>query len=166
MECRFYPKNPDYLVFADGTIYSRKTHRILKAKHHSGGYLQVAVCYNGGVIKYPLIHRMVAESFIPNPEMKPEVNHKNGNKTDNRLENLEWVSHAENANHCYSHELNRAAHPVEMYSKDGTFINRFYSMWEAQRQTGVWQGNIYKVCTGKLKSSGGYVWKYSKLKEE
>lgn len=74
---------------------------ILKQRDNCYGYLNVHL-YKNSKRKAFLVHRIVAESFIPNPEVKNQVNHKNGNKTDNQVENLEWVDQSENQKHkCY-----------------------------------------------------------------
>lgn len=92
-----------YFVSNLGNIKSSpKTHRrkeiILKTMPLKGGYLTVDLCKDKLVTK-TLVHRIVANAFIPNPENKPQVNHINGNKQDNRVENLEWVTHSENQLH-------------------------------------------------------------------
>jgi len=78
---------------------NRKQERLLNPINRKDGYLGITLCKNG-VRKSYLIHRLVAETFIPNPENKPEVNHKNGFKSDNRVENLEWVDRSENQKHA------------------------------------------------------------------
>lgn len=84
----------------NGQAYHILKCRILKQRLISTGYLMTTMSKNGKAIT-PLVHRLVAETFIPNPENKPTVNHINGNKTDNRLENLEWCTYSENEQHAW-----------------------------------------------------------------
>lgn len=94
-----------FVITKDGKVYSEKNNRFHQFRLHTGGYLQITLCYKGAAKDF-YGHRLVASYFIPNPKNKPCVNHKNGIKTDNRIENLEWCTDSENQKHSYSTGLN------------------------------------------------------------
>lgn len=102
---------PKYEISSTGYVKNKKTGRILSPESYKDkSYLFVGLCGDGGR-KMKLIHRMVAEAFIPNPDNKPEVNHKDGNKTNNRVDNLEWVTSSENVIHAYNTGLKKPSGP-------------------------------------------------------
>lgn len=90
---------PHYAVTRDGQVYSLKSNRFLSLNMNHKGYPSVGL-YDGTKVHTKLVHRLVALAFIPNPENKPTVNHKNGIKTDNSVENLEWMTYSEQIIHA------------------------------------------------------------------
>jgi len=95
-----------YLVLSNGNVYDTNNKKYLKFIKNNSGYLYTSINIDNKFVRLA-VHRIVAITFIPNPENKPQVNHKNGIKTDNRVENLEWMSISENHKHAYETGLHK-----------------------------------------------------------
>lgn len=156
---------PNYSVSNKGRVRNDNSDRIRVPKNKNG-YRRINLCRNGFVRNH-YIHRLVAEAYVPNPENKPQVNHINENKSDNRDVNLEWVTSSENTNYgtgnqrrSYSqiNDSNKSK-PIVQYTLDGVFVKEYPSSREAHRSTGINRGHISSACNGNKKSAGGYLWK-------
>lgn len=136
----------------------------IKPRKDKDGYLRYTLCKNGKM-KYFFAHRLVAKTFIPNPNKLPVVNHKDGNKENNNVDNLEWCSIRYNNIHALKKGLrnmknNKLSKKVAQYDKKGNLINIFKSANDAKRITGYSQGHISECCRNEIKQYNGYVWKY------
>lgn len=178
-----YPKCIDYLVSTNGEVIStgriskplklkngrviRK--KILKKQIRPNGYEVTQLCINNKKTKV-YVHRLVAETHIPNTDNTLQVNHKNGIRNDNRIENLEWVTASENHKHAYR-ELGRkktlgytGRTGSKHHAAKRVFCNTlgiyFGSAREAARELGINQGSISHVCVGKQLHTEGLIFEY------
>lgn len=152
-----------YNVSNCGNVYSYRLKRNLKLSTDKIGYVRIGLQKtNRKDVKLFYVHRLVAEAFIPNKEEKPFINHKDENKQNNCVDNLEWCTHKENMNYGTRNERIGKANKNSIYfSKKVKCITTgeiFESMNEAFRKTGIWTTNIAKCCNGKRKTAGGLQW--------
>lgn len=139
-------------------------YKSLKPFEDKDGYLKVCLCENQHRV-YRYIHRLVAIEFIENIENKPTVNHKDGNKQNNYINNLEWSTYKEQNNHALKNKLrimknDGCSKRVAQYDMNMNLIKIYPSANEAKRQTGFSQGHISEVCRGEKKQHKNYIWKY------
>ena len=151
---------------------SVKKSKKLKTRINESGYYSTDFQVNN-IKETVTIHRLLAEAFIPNPENKPTVNHKNGIKSDISISNLEWATYSENNKHAVDTGLrqspwtgkfgidNPKSKPIIQYDKAYNKINEFVNAREAKKITGIDYKHISECCLGKRKTTGGYIWKYN-----
>jgi hypothetical protein len=150
-----------YAVSRDGLVFSIRQVRRLTPKQNWDGYQRVQL-YDHGKCEFVGIHRLIAETFLPNPENKPFVNHKNGDKSDNRSENLEWCTQKENIRHAWDNglsksHLNRLGKRVRQLTKDGRYLATWPSIMAVERVLGIAHAGVsYAIRTGR--TAGGYRW--------
>lgn len=163
------------VITKNGVVKPIKAREMKQSK--SMGYAYVCLTKDG-ITKHFRVHRLVAQTFIPNPENKEQVNHKDGNKLNNNVNNLEWCTNQENCIHAWKNNLNHTTEkvrktasetgkrtgkllgkPVSQYDLQGNFIKAYESSYEASRQTGIQSTSILFVVNGRKKTAGKYVWK-------
>jgi len=156
--------------------YRKKQSNILVGVPDINGYLKVPLNNHGKYSVRP-IHRLVAIAFIPNPENKPYVNHIDGNPSNARVENLEWVTPLENSQHAWSTGLmhsgkssfwgksganSHVAKAVNQYSKTGELLNTYPTVLAASKAIGCDHSFLCKAASGKHEFAYGFKWEYAK----
>lgn len=149
-----------YEISNKGNVRNVLSGKALKPSLNTGGYQYVTLCCSRHR-KNKTIHRLVAEAFIQNPLNLPEVNHKDENKENNNVSNLEWVTKKENMN--YGTRTERANQKkykaVYQCAKNGEEVRKFESLKEAEKE-GFNHSAISECCYGKRKTHGGYKWRF------
>lgn len=156
------------------SYHKNKNGIILKCNIIKGGYKRVHVRYNG-TDKKILVHRLVAEAFLPNQNNYPIINHKDENPSNNLVwvnddgsvdlekSNLEWCDNKYNINYgtAIQRKADKLSKEVEQYTMDGVFVRKFKSTKSVEKEIGVFSTSVAACCRGVNKSAGGFTWKYA-----
>lgn len=143
----------------------RRNEKILRPIKNKDGYLLVNLCKNG-IMRKARIHRLVAYAFIPNPQNLPCINHKDEDKTNNAVNNLEWCTYEYNTNYGTRNERagekisEKLSKPVLQFDLNGSIIKEWPSTIKVEEELGINQGSISHCCLGHRNSAGGFIWKY------
>ena len=156
-----------YQISDNGEVRNIKTKRILKKYLNKYGYYQVTLCKNNKARLFR-VHRLVAMTFIPNKENKEQVNHIDGNKLNNKVDNLEWCSSSENIKHAFKNGLkyslrgknNILSKRTYQYDKEYNLLKVWDSIADITRELNIKKQYISACCLGKIKKTHGYIFKY------
>lgn len=152
----------NYMISNFGKVKSLKKNIILKPEIRRN-YYSVQL-YKNKKPKHFQIHRLVAIAFIENTNNLKYINHKDENKLNNNVNNLEWCTASYNVNYgtAIKRAIEKKSIAICQYDKKGNYLNTYSSFMNAQRETGIFNNNIVKCCKGERKTAGGYIWKYKK----
>ena len=145
----------NYLIYDDGRVYSKYSRKFLTPRVTDSGYLTVDL-YSQHQRKNFRIHRLVAQTFLPNPMNLPEINHKDENKQNNHVDNLEWCDSKYNINYGTRSKKMKTNKSKKIRCIETNII--YPSIKEAQQQLHIF--NISQVCHGKQTTAGGYHWEF------
>lgn len=160
-----------YDITESWVITNIKTWTIIKHTKSHYWYMHIKI-YKNWKGKSEKVHRLLAQAFIPNPDNKPQVNHINWIKSDNRLENLEWVTAKENIQHAFKIGLRKPPYKgkfwekhnhskkIGKYTKDWTLIKEYWWIMEASRVEWVMHTWISRVANNVRKTAWGFIWKF------
>lgn len=169
--------NHNYSIDENGNVYSIRAKKVIKPYNNHAGKGYLYVCLYKGKIKQGnyAVHRLVAQTFIPNPHNKTHVNHIDGNTFNNNVDNLEWVTPLENVEHAAkvthvmkgyeiaNEKRKKSIKQIDM--KTGNVVNVFESANQASRETGIPVPHIVNVANGKQRYAKGFYWRYVEERE-
>lgn len=137
--------------------------KIMNMQINKGGYYTISL-HKDKKEKRFLVHRLVAEAFIPNIYNLPQINHKDENSLNNNYKNLEWCNQGYNNNYGNHNEkmIKSLSKRIKQYDKNNNFIKEWMSMIIASKELNINSGNICCCCKGRKKTAGGYIWRYAK----
>ena len=154
---------PNYLACSDGYVVNSDTGAVIKGYLHKVGYTKLTLYTQDHKPKHLFMHRVIASAFCEREADQNEVNHKDGNKRNNRAKNLEWVTRNENLRHAYENGLmpNKTVHRAVIATDIETGEETaFSSIHSASKITGISRGNICTACNGKRPYASGFYWRY------
>lgn len=153
-----------YLIYSNGAIYDTKYNKYICKWIDNVGYYQCILKDESGKKHYKRVHRLVANTFIENPNNLPQVNHKDGNKLNNKVDNLEWCSNRENTQHGYDNGLYRyksRCHAINVYKKNGEYIKTFKSIRSMCKELNINRKTVTMILKGdKLTNNYDYLFEY------
>ena len=154
-----------YDITPDGKCINKATGKIKNTFISNSGYERVSLWNKGKNQKFS-IHRLVAIKYLDNPNNYKIINHKDGNKLNNNVSNLEWCDVSTNTKHAYKNNLVKNIHTTKViqYSKDMEIIKKWDSIVDAEKELKINHANIITVCNQNTnrKYAGGYIWRYEK----
>ena len=152
-----------YYITKDGKCYNSKTNKYLKGQiNPKNGYFSYNITLPNGDKKRLYAHRLVAQNYIPNPNNKTQINHIDGNKLNNYIDNLEWVTPKENQEHAIKNEL-RAFKHVFCFNKNKELVAEYLNIVDAAKAAKISSQLIQQEVSKEIKTlSGGFYWSYSK----
>ena len=151
---------PQYKFYNNGDIFSIQKNKKLTPHLKNGYYCLQLNMLNGR--KYSTVHRLVAKAFIENPNDYKYVNHKDGNKTNNNVDNLEWMTQKQNIQHANETGfITVHTRKVLKYSLERVYLDKFNSVDEAAKSIGLTRHAIIRACNKKNKTAGGFIWDYN-----
>ena len=144
---------------------AKKIQHLKKVVINKRGYLAVGLSKNG-IFKIKTVHRLVAETFISNPNNLPQVNHIDKNKLNNSVTNLEWCTNKYNINYGTRKERisEKKGRKIIQLDKDDNIIKVWNGTCQANKELKINEGNIWEACNNKRKTAGKYKWKYKEEK--
>lgn len=162
------PNFNGYQASCQGRIFSQKRNKVLKTNKNEKGYLRVNLSVNGKRTSQR-VNRLIAMTFLDNPDNLPEVNHKNGNKEDNTVNNLEWCTHLYNMQEAYKNnqipprKANKTSFTpkqVLKYDLDNNLLNKYNTLSEASKLNNINPQTLSRYCLNQRKSKD-YIWRYA-----
>lgn len=158
-------KMSKYMITTSGKLWSKHKTKIMNGSINKGGYKKIHITYDDGTSKSVLLHRLLGQIFIPNPEGKNSIDHIDRNRLNNHINNLRWASNTEQSLNQTKPLTNRRKRKVLQYDLDGTLVKEWDSITEASKYFGGIEklAPISRVCRGERETAYGFNWKYPSI---